>query len=155
MKIEPDLSHLLREHPFLTGMDDSVYKLLSGCAKNTRYAADEVLAKEGEPADELFLIRRGRLAVELHVHHEPVVVRTYGPGELVGWSWLVPPHRWAFDVRAVELTRAVSLDGACLRQKCEADPSLGFELLRRFAHGIESELVRSWTQMVDIYGTQQ
>ena len=61
-----------------------------------------------------------------------VVFATEGEGEIVGASWLVPPYRWRFDARAVELTRAIGIDAECLRDKCEADHDLGYEMMKRF-----------------------
>jgi hypothetical protein len=51
-----------------------------------------------------------------------MTVLTVGAGEVLGWSWLVPPYRWNFDARALEPTRAIALDGKCLRTKAEQDP---------------------------------
>ncbi len=50
---------------------------------------------------------------------------------MLGWSWLVPPYTYFFDARAVTPVSATALDGACLRGKCEADPELGYQLLKR------------------------
>jgi CRP/FNR family transcriptional regulator, cyclic AMP receptor protein len=146
------LRPLLAEHPFFEQLDPSFLDLIVGCAKNVRFDADEHLFNEGDLADGFFLIRSGRVAVELLVHHQPIVVNTFGPGELLGWSWLVPPHHWHFDARAVEVTRAIEVSGPCLRDKCDANPALGYAVLKRLAHDIERRLYRSWTQMVDVYG---
>jgi hypothetical protein len=52
------------------------------------------------------------------------------------------------------LTRAIALDGTCLRQKCEADHGLGFELLKRFARDMETRLHGAWLQIIDVYGAE-
>jgi hypothetical protein len=75
-----------------------------------------------------------------------------GEGEILGWSWLIPPYNWHFDARAVELTRAIALDGKCLRNKCEQDHDLGYELLKRFAHIMEQRLQATRLQLLDVYG---
>lgn len=152
MKIEEGLRPLLAEHPFFAGMEEAHLDVLVGCAKNVRFDPGQLVRREGDEAAELYLLRHGRLAVDLHVHPRPVTVKTVGPGEILGWSWLRGGARWAFDLRAVELSRAVALDGACLRHKCEADPRLGFELVRRFATDLEQRLYGAWFQMVDMYG---
>lgn len=147
-----NLRPLLAEHPFFAGLDPSFLDLIVGCAKNVRFDADEHLFNEGEAAEGFFLIRAGRVAVELLVHHQPVMVSTFGPGEVLGWSWLVPPHHWHFDGHALELTRAIEISGRCLRDKCDAHPELGYAVLKRLATDIERRLYRAWTQMVDVYG---
>lgn len=146
------LQDILAAHPFFEALENAHLELLVGCARNVRFPRDTYLFHEGEEANDFYLLRFGRVALEMVVHARPVLVTTLEPGEVVGWSWLVPPHHWHFSVRAIELTRAIALDGRCLREKCQADHDLGYELLRRFAHDIEQRLYRAWMQLVDIYG---
>jgi CRP-like cAMP-binding protein len=80
-------------------------------------------------------------------------VQTLTAGDVIGWSWLVAPHYWRFDARALILTRAFALDGECLRKKCEADPRLGYELLKRFSHMIAERLEATRLQLLDVYGS--
>ncbi len=52
--------------------------------------------REGEPAERFWLIRRGMVALELYVPgREPLVIETLEPSDVVGWSWLFAPYRWA------------------------------------------------------------
>ncbi len=146
------LRPLLAEHPFFAGLDPAYLDLLVGCARNVRFDQDQPLFSEGDEAGDFYLVRHGLVAIEMVVGSRPMVVHSVGPGEVLGWSWLVPPHRWRFGARAVQLTRAVALDGACLRGKCEADTAMGSELLRRFAHDLEERLYQAWLQMLDVYG---
>ena len=80
------------------------------------------------------------------------MIRSREAGEILGWSWLVPPYRWHFDARAVELTRAIALDGKCLREKCEEDHDLGYEVMRRFVVIIAQRLEETRLQLLDVYG---
>ncbi len=147
------LERILREHRFFAGLPDDVIATLAGCAKNLRFEAGDFLLREGDPADTFFLVRGGKVAVELH---DParggLGIRTAMPGDVVGWSWLFPPHRWRFDARALETVRASGLDGACLRAKIEADPALGFQLMQRFTSVIVGELMAARLQLLDMYG---
>lgn len=152
MNIHKDLSEVLAAHPFLEGLSPAQVEVVTGCASNVRFDGGAYLFREGEEADQCYLLRAGRVAIELRADHHPTVVKTLGPGELLGWSWLVPPHIWRVDARAVELTRAIALDGACLRRKCEADPALGYALLKRLAQDLEDRMFKAWMQMVDVYG---
>lgn len=146
------LSSILSEHPFFAGLPRDALEVLTGCTRNERYEPAAWLFRSGEPANAFFLVRHGRVAVQMAVRGGPVVVKTIEPGEVLGWAWLVPPHTWRFAARAVELTRVLRLDGACLRQRCESDKALGFELLRRLAHDLEDRLYDAWIQMEDVYG---
>jgi CRP-like cAMP-binding protein len=147
------LQPILAEHPFFTGLDPAHLELLVGCAKNVRFEADTYLFHEGEEANDFYLIRHGRVAVEVEVGREPSVVATLEPGGILGLTWLIPPYVRQVSARAATLTRAISLDGACLRRKCEADHDLGYELLKRLAHEMEERLHGAWLRVADIYGS--
>ena len=93
------------------------------------------------------------MAVEIFgAQKGPITVQTIDDGEVLGWLWLIPPYNWHFDARAVELTRAIALDGKCLRTKCENDHDLGYELLKRFTSIMEQRLEATRLQLLDIYG---
>ena len=147
------LDRILREHPFFAGMDDAYRELVSGCAANEVFHAGAYIYREGDPADKFYLIRRGRVALEVHVPGKtPIIVETLKGDDLMGWSWLVPPYRANFDARAQELTRLVSLDAACLRGKMEQDAALGYELHKRFAPVVAARLAAARRQLIDLYG---
>ena len=147
------LEHILLVHPFFAGLAPAHSRLISGCARNHRFNAGHYLLREGESANEFFLIRHGKVALEIVAPGQaPIVVATLGAGEIVGTSWLIPPYRWTFDVRAVELTRAIGMDARCLRDKCEADHDLGYELMKRFLPIFVKRLEATRLQLLDVYG---
>jgi CRP-like cAMP-binding protein len=147
------LERILGEHPFLQGMDEAQLKLLVGCASNVRFEQGEYLFREGEEADYFYIIRHGKVSLETFAPGKTnITIQTLGEGEILGWSWLVPPHKWSYDGRALELTRAISLDGKCLRGKCDEDHDLGYEILKRFSVIISQRLAATRIQLMDIYG---
>jgi CRP-like cAMP-binding protein len=147
------LDALIVESPVFRGLDQEELELIAGCGSNVVFAAGERLFREGDPADTFFLVRHGVVALDTDVPNRPdVTVETVGPGEIVGWSWLLEPHRWHFTGRAVELVRAVQFDGVCLRKKCEEDPVLGYDLLTRFAQVLVNRLQATRLQLMDVYG---
>ena len=146
------LERIVREHPFFAGMKDEFTSLLSGCAKNVRFEAGQYLFHEGEPADQFYLLRSGRVALQIAAPARSVTIQTVGESEIVGASWLVPPYRWGMDAKALELTRAIAMDAACLRGKCEDDHALGYELMKRFMPILIQRLQASRLQILDVYG---
>lgn len=153
MEIE-GLERILREHSFFAGLGDAFLALVSGCARNVRFEAGHYLFHEGEPANEFYLLRHGRVALELHAPGRgPITFQTLGEGEIVGVSWLIPPYRWAYDARALTLVRAIGVDAACLRQKCEADHDLGYEMMKRVTSVLIQRLQTTRLQILDVYGT--
>ena len=146
------LEPILSEHPFFRGLQPGIVELLVGCAANVRFNAGEYLCREGQQADEFYVIRTGKVAIEVFAAPKGSInIQTIGEGEILGWSWLVPPYFWRFDARAVELTRVISLNGKCLRNKCEEDHHLGYELLKRFSHIITQRLEATRLQLLDLY----
>jgi CRP-like cAMP-binding protein len=149
-----NLEPILTQHPFLQGLDQKDFDLLVGCAMNVRFDADAMMCREGEEATQFFIIRSGRVTIELHVPGKGIVqIQTLSEGDILGWSWLFAPYRWRFDARATELTRAIALDGRCLRTKCEADRDLGYKLLKRFSEILEQRLEAMRLQLLDLYST--
>jgi len=147
-----NLARLLKDHPFLAGMEQVHLEFLAGCAANARYAADEFLFKEGQESDASYLIRTGRVALEVSIPGRGLAqLQTVETGEVLGWSWLYPPYRWQFDARALEPVRAFRLDGNCLRAKCETDHDLGYELVKRFLYQVHVRLERTRIQLLDVY----
>lgn len=147
------LERIIREHPFFAGLGETFCALVCGCAKNVRFEAGQYLFREGDPADQLYLIRHGRVALELTAPGRgALTVQTLAEGEIVGVSWLFPPYRWMSDARAVSLVRAIAVDAACLRQKCEADHDLGYELMKRLVPVLVQRLQATRLQILDVYG---
>ena len=143
---------IVREHPFFAGLDEDTLKFVAGCGRNVRFNAGEYLFRTDGPADEFFLLRHGRVALDIAAPgRAAITIETLGPGELVGVSWLVPPYRWHHDARAVELVRAIGMDAKCLRQKCEGDPKVGYEMMKRFAPLLADRLQAMRLQLLDVY----
>jgi len=148
------IEQYLPEHPFFSGLDANALTLVAGCATNVTFAAGEFLFREGQPANQFFVVRRGRVAIEVHGPAAGTMVfDTADAGDVVGWSWLVPPYEWLFDARAVEATGAVAFDGQCLRGKCEEDPRLGYELMKLVTQVMLSRLTAARLRLLDLYGT--
>ena len=147
------VKELITEHEFFRGLDSAWIELIAGCGRNVHFEADQPLFREGDPADDFFVIRRGRVALEVFLPERgPLVIDTLDDADVVGWSWLFPPYRWHFDARAIEPTSAISLDGACLRGKSEEDPRLGYELMKRFGAIMWRRLEATRVRLLDLYG---
>jgi CRP/FNR family transcriptional regulator, cyclic AMP receptor protein len=147
------LERIVLEQPFFAGLQRELGEVISGCARNLRFEAGQYLFREGDPADEFYMIREGIVAVEImRPGGAPLVISTIPAGEIVGASWLVPPYRWVHDARAVEFTRAIGINAKCLREKCEADHHLGYELMKRFVPVLMERLQATRLQLLDVYG---
>ncbi|MBI3579235.1 MAG: cyclic nucleotide-binding domain-containing protein [Ignavibacteriales bacterium] len=149
------LEKILAEHAFFKDLEEKHTHLIVGCASNVRFDAGRPIFREGEEAHQFYLLRQGKVALELYAPDRGfITIETLGEGDILGWSWLIPPYTWHFDAKALELTRAIALDGKCLRRKCEEDHDLGYELLKRFSHIMEQRLTSTRLQLLDIYGAR-
>jgi CRP-like cAMP-binding protein len=147
------LQPIIAEIDFFRGLEQAHLDLITGCAANLRVEAGTFLGRAGDPADRFWVIREGRMALELAVPGRGrVTIATMSEGEVVGFSWLLPPYHLHFDVRAVTETRALQFDGSCLRGKCVADTDLGYELLSRFSRVMADRIRAMSLQLLDIYG---
>lgn len=150
------LEQTLPGHPFFEGFDKEVIALLAGCAQNVHFRPDELLFQEGQPAQHFYLVREGRVAIQLHeLAGGANILDTVDAGEVLGFSWLVPPYRWVFDARATMDTRAVSFDAECLRAKCDADPAVGYVLMSRVALVMHQRLEAARVRLLDLYGQKR
>jgi CRP-like cAMP-binding protein len=147
------VGELLARHPFFAGLDEATVRMLEGCAHNSHVRSGEYLFREGEAADQFFVIRRGRVALDVHVPGRgEYVLDTVDEGDVVGWSWLVPPYRWFFDARALQDVSTIVVDATCLRAKCRDDPALGYALMQRVAQVMYHRLQSTRVRLLDLYG---
>jgi CRP/FNR family transcriptional regulator, cyclic AMP receptor protein len=154
MSTTKTLEPILSELPVFKGMKPDHLALMAGCASNVRFDAGEFVGRQGEPADRFWIVRQGSVAIEIHAPGRgTVTIATIGANEVLGWSWLLPPHQWHFDARALSTTRALALDGRCLRGKFSTDHELGYEVMCRFAPLIAQRLEATSIQLLDVYGT--
>jgi len=149
------LEPILANHPFFQGFEPHYMQLITGCASNVRFKAGTYIFREGEPASSFYIVRQGKVALEaMAAQHRSLVIQTVEDGDVLGWSWLFPPYRWHFSARAVEDTRAIILDGVCLREKGEVDHDFGYELVKRVAQIMMERLQATRLQALDIYNVQ-
>lgn len=146
------LARSLKEHSVVKELADGHVEFLSGCTKNVRIAAGRFLFREGAPADELYLVRSGKIALELHDGPRgTIVLETVGADDALGWAALNPPFKWPLDARAMEPTVLFAINSACLRNKLEADHSFGYAFTKRMMNELHERLERVRLQALDVY----
>ena len=138
------LRPLIAEQPFFKELEPQYLQLLAESALELYFEPDETIFKEGGPANRFYLILEGKVVLEVEAEVPGMVIPlvTLGPGDDLGWSWLFPPHSLHFSARAVTPTRTIFFYGPRLREQGEQDHELGYELLKRSARVMVSNL---WT----------
>jgi len=143
---------LLSSQPFLAGLSPTRLDKLSLWSKRRVFNAGARLFDEGGRADRFWLIREGHVTLDTHVPGRGgVIVETLGPGAVLGWSWLFAPYRWHFAARAVETTLAIELDGPGVRELCDHDHELGYELMSRFLTVVVDRMQATRLRLLDLY----
>lgn len=155
MTAEPEIEQMATRvefHPFLVGMNRRHLALLTDCAMAVQFKKRQVIFREGGIANRFYLIETGKVILESGgAEGNPVVIDTIGAGDLLGWSWMFQPYTWHFTARAAELTTAIFFYGTILREYCEADHSLGYELLKRMSLVMERRMQAARNKMLAIH----
>jgi CRP/FNR family transcriptional regulator, cyclic AMP receptor protein len=139
-------------HPFLAGMSRPQLALLIGCGMAARFKTGQTILREGEFANRCYLIETGKVVLEsVGCFGEPLLIEAIGAGDLLGWSWMFPPYVWHFTACAIEPTTAIFFYGTILREYCEKDHSLGYELLKRISAVMIKRLQAAHKQMLSFY----
>jgi len=143
----------LAAHPFLRGMSRDQVSVLAEAARDVKFPAKYRLFEDGGNATRFWLIQSGHVSLDLHVPGEgPVVIETIGMGELLGWSWLYPPYKWAFGAVAATAVEAFEFDAPLVRERCAAHPELGYELNQRITQVLARRLQATRIRLLDRSG---
>lgn len=147
-----DLRREIRDHPLFQGMDPGFLEALEPSVVVRSIETGELIIREGSPAHALLLVTHGKIGLEMtSPDRPPLSLLTVGPGEIVGWSWLLPPHRWQVDGRALKPTRVLAIDGPVLRGLLDSRPKDGYRFLLRIVPIITGRLHSARVQVMDIH----
>lgn len=140
----------LSAHEFFKGLNEDFITLLSEYATERQVKKGEVLFQPGKPANRFYLLRNGRVSVQVPALVGPALeLQVLGENQILGWSWLIPPYRWNFLARAVEDTDLLEFDGSAILERCEKDPKFGYELFKRFTALMSERLDAARQKMMD------
>jgi CRP-like cAMP-binding protein len=131
---QSSLEHRLSKHPFASALPPLAVKALASIAQMCGFTTGEYLWKQGAVTDALYLIDSGRIALEILIpHHGPLQIEMIDAGEVIDSAWVAPPERCWLDARAISDVTALVVDGPHLRELCDGQPLLGYEMLKRLA----------------------
>ena len=140
----------LSAHAFFAGLNEDYLKFLAEYATEKQIAKGDVLFQQGKAADKFYLVRSGRVSVQVPALVGPVLeLQVLGENQVLGWSWLIPPYRWNFVARALEDTVVLEFDGSAILERCEKDPKFGYELFKRFTALMSERLDAARQKMMD------
>ncbi|MBI1750566.1 MAG: cyclic nucleotide-binding domain-containing protein [Acidobacteria bacterium] len=139
---------------FLAKLSPRVREKLLSHARAFRYLDGEAIFREGDPSLYLYILKHGRVAIEIHVPSKGrQTILTVGPGDIFSWSALVEPRIETASARAIEEVEVLGIKGGELTDLCLEDSELGFELYRALAEVITARLVATRLQLLDVFAT--
>lgn len=148
-----NLEATLAAQPLLAELSPHYLQMVAQCAELVNFSANQVIFSAGEEAKHFYLVRFGRVAVQIHrPRRGPQTLYTLGEGDILGTFWSDQQKEWFFDAQALEVTRAIALEFDCLKKLCDQNPELGYELLRRFVWAQAKMLKQLKLLLVDFYG---
>lgn len=147
-----DLADYLQNKSIFKGMPKPLIQTLADAGRTKDYKMGDCLFKQGESANHFYIIISGRVSVEIpSIYGPPLVVQKLDDNKVLGWSWLIPPYKWAFEADAESDLQVIEFDGQRLLAACEADPDLGYQLIKRFATLMSERLHEAREKMMDTW----
>ncbi len=142
----------LASYSFFEGMKKEHLDLLSGQVSKDTFKTNEYVFEEKQEASKLYLILKGKVSIEMtSPEGKPFSIQTLNQGDILGWSWLIPPHEWRFSARSMENTELLIIDGEFIRKKSEKDHDLGYEIFKRLADIFVQRLDATRRQLFEMY----
>jgi CRP-like cAMP-binding protein len=150
---EIDLRQTLEGIAFLREMPSEFVQRIAGVAQFVSTKEQDVLFREGDAADNIFLIARGTVSLEICAAGAGCrQILTLGAGELLGWSSLLGQSRFTARARTLRAAQLVQISVPKLLQLCDSDAKFGYELMRRTAIALAKRLSAARIQLVNVYG---
>ncbi len=143
---------VLAAQPFLRGMPAAQLGELAGLCEHVTVPAGQRLFEEGSTADRFWVIDAGQVTLDASVPGRGrAIIETLGRGDVIGVSWMQPPFQWRFGAVATQRTQAFAFDARAVRAACDADPALGYELIRRFSGVLVRRLQATRARLLDAW----
>lgn len=147
-----DLINVIAAQPYFADFRQDHIQLLAGLAQPVEYKAGQFLLRYQQTADTFWLLRSGQVVLLNHIPGSPVrAIETISAPGLVGWSWLLPPYLWHFDVCAQTSVSALTFDAIKLRKAMAENSAFASRLYPCFMAVMLDRLQAARLQGLDIY----
>ena len=135
-------TELIRESPFFETFAPKDIDALAAHAGMRSVAAGEVIVRENDPAEALYMIVAGKVRLSFEMPEALTAPHTLGkdrllirtltePGRIIGWSAVVEPYHYRATATAIEDTHLLAFERSWLERRAEEMPEFGVELMTR------------------------
>ena len=145
------LLQALERHPFVADFSPQDRARLAALAKEVRFAADQVIFREGDDYSVFYLLGKGMVALELEVPGHVLRVQTVYGGDVFDWSALLPHAGKHFQARALDSVTALAIEGGDLLASFKGDPEFGLAFMLRLMGVVSERLRATRLQLLDMY----
>lgn len=148
--VDESIAKELGTFEFFSGLAPEHIQFLAGRARRRRFDGAHVIHRHGDSATTFYVVSKGHISIEVPAILGPTLfLQHLGPGEMLGWSWLIPPYQWSFLIRTEEPVEVIEFDGRAVLAKCESDPKFGYEILKRVSALMSERLAHARQRMID------
>jgi CRP-like cAMP-binding protein len=152
----PDAVSALSASWFGAGLSPEAISRLAAIAELRELPAGGELCKEGQVTEDFAIVLTGRVALRTLVPERGMVtILTVEPGDIVGWSAVVPPHRATSTAVAIEPVRVLELPGEPLRNLLRADFALAASVYPRLLQAVSRRLSATRLQLLDLFAREE
>lgn len=138
------------------GLDADQSQEIELISRPVTFQRGDYLMRQGEPNGEVYLVQAGTVAVQIYAPGRGgKTIDTAGPGDYVGWSWIVEPFRAHYDAVAQEAVVATAINARSLRELCEQNHELGYRVLGCMVRVMEQRLHGTRFLLMDFYGNSK
>ena len=143
---------IVASHSVFDGLNDRYLDRIAQSADFKTLEKGSTLMVEGDPADRFSLIIKGTVAVQATLGAwGQASLEKVSDNDIVGWSWLVPPHRYLFNAITLVPSDVMVFDALRLREECELDHEFGYEMLKRISQLISHRLRAARMKILAFY----
>ncbi len=130
-----------RRYQYFAGASNEVHNALAKISSIRQYKAGERLFEEGDSAKHLIIVKSGQVDIIylLKDNHE-VVAESAISGDVISWSAILAPYTLTASAVGFKDGELIEIDGKQLREMCDKDTSLGYQLLVEIARGLRDRL---------------
>lgn len=125
---------MLRRYPYFAKVSEESLKEIAMMAEERSYPAGQQLFYQGDPADYLNIITEGEVQIQYELGNgEKRTVDTLVAGDILVWSAMIEPFRTTAIGTTSKPTKVIAIKAQPLRELCDRDPMVGYQLTREIA----------------------